>query len=366
MEHVNLALGNASLLALVVLECFLLHFVWKEKIPWKEVITNLNSGHILLWIGRGFEVAAYYYLVKHFSLNLLNSWNAQLLWLFAFVSWDFCFYWMHRYNHVIKLFWSIHSVHHEGEFFNLSLGIRNSWYSSISSLPFFVILAIIGVPFHQFVVVSSIHYFIQFYNHNHLVKKSFWLEYILITPSHHRVHHGKNEPYVDKNFGGTFVFWDKLFGTFQLELEAIPVQFGVNNYQETFDPVKVNNNPVGVYLAGKAWFHRSEPKATPVSNLMLVTGALLLFLLLLCFIHLEDSLIFIERLPLILLLFMGTWGLGAMMEQSVIGKWLYVLGILFPGMIFTFFFQVDFYPFWIGLLLLQIHALYLAFKLPNS
>lgn len=362
MEHVNLALGNASLLVLVILECFLLHFVWKEKIPWKEVVTNLNSGHILLWIGRGFEVAAYYYLYKHLSLNLLNSWNAQLLWIFAFVSWDFCFYWMHRYNHVIKLFWSIHSVHHEGEFFNLSLGIRNSWYSSISSLPFFVVLAIIGVPFQLFVVVSSIHYFIQFYNHNHLVKKSFWLEYILITPSHHRVHHGKNEPYVDKNFGGTFVFWDKMFGTFQPELADLPVQFGVNNYQETFDPIKVNNNPVGVYFRGKAWFNRSEPKAKPVSNALLTIGALLLFLLLLCFIHLEDTLELKQKLTLIGLLFSGTWGLGAVMEQSVWGKKIYVGAVFIFSLAFTYFFHVDFAPFWFCLFFLQVHALYFAMK----
>jgi len=143
----NLALGTGLMLLMVIIELLILKFYKKEEIPWKDVVFNLNSGHILMWILRGAELAVFYFFLHNYSLNLFTSWSFIPIWVFTFVAWDFCFYWLHRLHHKVKLFWMVHVVHHEGEEFNLSLGIRNSWYSSVTSIPFFIILAILGVPF---------------------------------------------------------------------------------------------------------------------------------------------------------------------------------------------------------------------------
>ncbi|MBK7233917.1 MAG: sterol desaturase family protein [Saprospiraceae bacterium] len=244
MPNSELFLGNLLLLVLVIIEILVIKFYLKENLPWRELILNLNSGHILLWIFRGLEVSMYFYTAKYISLNWVEHLPYWGIWLLAFVLWDFFFYWLHRLHHFYSFLWSVHVVHHEGEHFSLSLGIRNSWYSSLTSFPFFIGLALLGIPVEVFVTVSSIHYFIQFYNHNHLVKRSGWLEHVLITPSHHRVHHGMNDPYLDKNFGGTFVFWDKIFGTFQSEIESHPVVFGTSAHLDSLNPVVVNNAPI--------------------------------------------------------------------------------------------------------------------------
>ncbi len=233
----------ALFLLLVIIEMIILHFVKKEQVPWKAIIANLNSGHILLWVFRGLIITAYLYIYKNISFQLFENWSELSQIIFTLFAWDFCFYWSHRFHHHIKFLWAIHTVHHDCEHYNLSLGIRNSWYSSLSSFPFFSVLAIAGIPIEIFLGVSAFHYFVQFYNHNNLVKKSGWLEYIFITPSSHRVHHGKNDLYINKNFGGTFVFWDKLFHTYQQERNDTPVEFGIHQPLLSENPFLMSNRP---------------------------------------------------------------------------------------------------------------------------
>ncbi len=124
--------------------------------------------------------------------------------------------------------WAIHAVHHEGEHFNLSLGVRNAWLSSLTSLPFFVPLALLGVTPEMFVAVSALHYSVQFYNHCGLVGRSGVLDRFMVTTANHRVHHGCNPEYIDRNFGGTLLLWDKLFGTYQRALADVPIRYGVH------------------------------------------------------------------------------------------------------------------------------------------
>ncbi len=323
METINLVWGNALLLLCVIIEILIIKFILKEKLPWKEIILNFNSGHILLWVFRGMEVAAYFYTVKFLSLGIVDGIPIWSQWVIAFVLWDFCFYWLHRTHHYFSVLWGVHVVHHEGEHFSLSLGIRNSWYSSLTSYPFFIIMAVIGIPVEMFILVSSTHYFIQFYNHNHLVKKSGWLEYIMVTPSHHRVHHGSNDPYIDKNFGGTFVFWDKFFGTFQREIADNPVEFGVHEPIHSNNPILINNIPI-LELIG---FENLKKKMNKVSfslpNLLLVSGALLLFVLLLFYIYYENSLAFEPKIVLFALVFLGTIGNGILSDGKWIGAFLW-------------------------------------------
>ena len=179
-----LALSFLIMLAFVLAELLILKWVRKTPVPWKDVIFNLNSGHILMWVFRGVEVAAFALLLRHANLHIVDQWPVAAQWVLAFFAWDLCFYWMHRLHHKIPLLWAVHVVHHQGEHFNLSLGVRNSWYSSLTNFPFIAILAVLGVPLEIFLVVSSLHYTVQFYNHNALVNKSGILDKFMVTPSH--------------------------------------------------------------------------------------------------------------------------------------------------------------------------------------
>ena len=245
--------------------------------PWLEAIANLNSGHLVLWFFRGLEVAGFAWVAQHASLHALDGWPPLAVGLLAFVAWDLGFYWLHRLHHRIGFLWAIHSVHHQGEHFNLSLGIRNSWLSSLSSLPFFVPLALIGVPVEVFVAVSSLHYTVQFYNHNGVVGQSGWLERVMVTPAHHRIHHGANPEYVDKNFGGTLLLWDRLFGTFQRPVPGVTIRYGIGNWRASYNPLWLNLLPV---LQGLGWASPAPASVQPLvpsQRRWLVAGAVLLF-----------------------------------------------------------------------------------------
>ncbi len=323
MANLEMALGNMLLLIFVVLELLIIKYTLKKALPWKELIMNLNSGHILLWIFRGLEVGGYYYASQYVSLHLINHLPSCLSWVFAFILWDFMFYWLHYTHHKIKWLWKVHVVHHEGEHYSLSLGIRNSWYSSLTSFPYFVVMALFGFPTEMFVTVSSIHYFVQFYNHNHLVRNSGWLDYIMVTPKHHRVHHGKNRPYIDKNFGGTLVIWDKIFGTFQEEISQNPVQYGVDEPVQSNNPVLVNNIP----FVNKRKIVDTDKNPQPVKlpNPLLISGAFLLFMELLLFIYLENVLQLQQKVLFFCIVFSGTIALGLLMDGKKIGIPLWIV-----------------------------------------
>lgn len=354
----GVAYATLLLLILVLAELLVVRLVMKEKIPWNEVILNLNSGHILLWIFRGMEVVGFHFILQHFSLDWIGAWPTVLQWAFGFLAWDFLFYWLHRLHHKWPLLWSIHAVHHQGEHFSLSLGIRNSWYSSLSSFPFFVPLAVLGLPLEIFVAVSSIHYTIQFYNHNRIVKKSGWLEYIMITPSHHRVHHGKNDEYLDKNCGGTFVFWDKLFGTFQQERDDIQLELGTLDKMDSENPFWANNIPVAKYLKIPIKSLSQKVNTSQFPPFFIALGAFILFGLLFHFILSEAGMPLMEKGVLFAMLFLGTIANGGLMEGKLWGTFAWGLLPLSLGVLYLVISnQTNLLPV-ILITLLAVHCLY--------
>ena len=352
----SLVYGNALLLICVIIELMVMRYLRKEPIPWKEIIANINSGHILLWIFRSLIITAYAFIFQNLSLSLISQWLYIWKWIFAFIAWDFCFYWNHRFHHHFKLLWAVHGVHHDGEHFNLSLGIRNSWYASLTSFPFFAVLAVIGVPLEIFIAVSGINYFIGFYNHTHLVKKSGWLEYILITPSHHRVHHGKNDIYVNKNFGGTFVFWDKLFNTFQAERMDTPVHFGIKDSVISKNPVEISNSRLLKQFVILNHIHRNIKVRFFLPVSLLILGCFLLFSLLLCFIYLEVSIQGIEKLLLFSIIFLGTIGSGGLSEGRTWGVAVWVFSTIILCSLFLVSFSVTLPLFLLLILGFMIHG----------
>ncbi|MET3132695.1 sterol desaturase/sphingolipid hydroxylase (fatty acid hydroxylase superfamily) [Oxalobacteraceae bacterium GrIS 1.11] len=309
------ALSFVAMLAFVLAELLVLKFARKQAIPWREVIFNLNSGHILMWVLRGVEVGVFGLLLAHANVHLVDRWPVAAQWLFAFIGWDFCFYWMHRLHHRLPIFWAVHVVHHQGEHFNLSLGIRNSWYSSLTSLIFVAILAVLGVPLDIFLLVSSFHYSVQLYNHNALVGKSGILDRFLVTPSNHRVHHGIDARYMNKNFGGTFLIWDRCFGTYQAELEGVPMQYGVPGAPKTDNPLWASNAPL-LRLVQRRWPGLRQAARFAVPDWFIGAGGVLLFGMVIYYVDHEGRMPGARQGLLFALIFGATIALGGLSDAK--------------------------------------------------
>jgi len=177
-------------------------------------------------------------------LYIFNNWKfmdmgeAWWSWVILFLGVDCVYYWFHRKSHEVNAFWAAHIVHHQSEEYNLTTALRQAWFQSSFSWVFYLPLAFMGFSPAMFVTVKAINLVYQFWIHTKLIRKMGFLELFMNTPSHHRVHHGKNPKYLDKNYAAVFIIWDKMFGTFQEEEEE-PV-FGITNTFRSWNPVWSN------------------------------------------------------------------------------------------------------------------------------
>jgi sterol desaturase/sphingolipid hydroxylase (fatty acid hydroxylase superfamily) len=171
---------------------------------------------------------------RFFSIPEASAWT----WAACFVSVDFLYYWFHRFGHEVGAGWAAHVVHHQSEEYNLTVALRQGAFQQFFSWMFYLPLALLGFPPLVFLTCSAINTLYQFWIHTRLVGRLGPLEWVLNTPSHHRVHHGRNPKYIDKNHAGTFIVWDRLFGTFKEEEEE-PV-YGITTPLRTFDPVRAH------------------------------------------------------------------------------------------------------------------------------
>jgi sterol desaturase/sphingolipid hydroxylase (fatty acid hydroxylase superfamily)/uncharacterized membrane protein YhhN len=183
------------------------------------------------------RVGIYVVVYERFAVVHLrpDDWR---VWLFALLAYDFLYYWNHRVGHECGLFWAAHVVHHQSENFNLSTALRQTSSGAFLSWIFYVPMAIAGVPPAVFVAAGLIDLLYQFWIHTELIGKLGWFDRIFASPSNHRVHHGVNDQYLDKNYGGVLIIWDRLFGTFVEEGEK-PV-YGVRGGLGAFDPIWAN------------------------------------------------------------------------------------------------------------------------------
>jgi len=160
----------------------------------------------------------FYYVYEHYALfNIPNVW---WVWILLILATDFVWYWYHRLGHEVNFLWAAHIVHHQSEEFNLSVSARITTFQALIRNVFWCLLPFVGFHPLMVVVILSVHGAYSFFTHTQMIGKLGWLEHILITPSLHGVHHASDEKYLDKNYGDVFVFWDKMFGTFQQEEEA--------------------------------------------------------------------------------------------------------------------------------------------------
>ncbi|XQE67523.1 sterol desaturase family protein [Pseudomonas sp. P3C3] len=181
-------------------------------------------------------VVPYAWLYEHARLWTLDP-TSPWTWLLGFIAVDFCFYWAHRSLHRYNLLWGAHQPHHSSEDFNLSTALRKGAFQTAFDWPFYLPLALLGLSLPLFLVLLGAQLVYQFWIHSQHVGRLGMLEWFMVTPSNHRVHHGQNDRYIDKNHGGVFIVWDRLFGTFADETEA--VRYGVTTPVRTFDPLRL-------------------------------------------------------------------------------------------------------------------------------
>ena len=168
-------------------------------------------------------------------------WAELASWVAVFILVDFAYYWSHRLSHGINLLWAGHVVHHSSEEYNLAVALRQSSLHGLMTWVFYVPLALVGVPWRMYVAAYALNLVYQFWIHTRAVGKlGRWTELVMNTPSHHRVHHGSDPEYLDKNYAGIFIIWDRMFGTFVPENEK--VQFGLTKDMPNHNPLRIAVN----------------------------------------------------------------------------------------------------------------------------
>ena len=207
-----------------------------------DSLNSLSAGVLSQASGlltKGFGLIFYLLAWEHIALFELSA-DAWWVWVFAFFLYDFCYYWAHRIGHERNVFWAAHVVHHQSEDYNLTTALRQTSTGFILGWIFFLPMALLGIPPLVLLTVGALNLLYQFWVHTRHVPKLGWLEWIFITPSNHRVHHAQNPIYMDRNYGGVFIIWDRLLGTFQEELDEEPVVFGVTTPLASWNPLWAN------------------------------------------------------------------------------------------------------------------------------
>ena len=237
-----LLIAMPAFLVLVLLEKLYGWYKGNDTVPLDDAVSSMSSGMTNVLkdvLGLSIQIVLYGTLLDHFSLFTID--NTILVYFIAFMVIDLYGYWTHRISHKVNLFWNEHVIHHSSEEFNLACALRQPVSTIVR---FFTILlipaAIFGVPTEVIATVLPLHLFMQFWYHTRHINKMGILEYILVTPSHHRVHHAINEEYLDKNLSQIFIFWDFIFGTFQKELDDVPPVYGISRPASTRNPFKIN------------------------------------------------------------------------------------------------------------------------------
>ena len=214
-----------------------------------DAINSLSAGILSTTLGyftKLLPLFAWGLVLENFAMmDMPLAWfdaspSGIVLWVTAALAWDFCYYWFHRFSHEVSILWAAHAVHHQSEDYNLSTALRQTSTGFLFGWIFYLPLFLIGFPLEVVITVNAINLIYQFWVHTQVVRRLGWLDYILVTPSNHRVHHAQNERYIDKNYGGMLILWDRLFGTFADEREDDPVVFGVRKPLRNWNPFWAN------------------------------------------------------------------------------------------------------------------------------
>lgn len=252
---------------LVAMPVFLALVLFEKWYGWRkgndtvrnmDMISSLSSGITNVTkdvLGLSIIVISYEWMYNHLAVVQVK--NTVLTYVIAFIALDFSGYWTHRISHEYNFFWNNHIIHHSSEEFNLACALRQSISGIVRIFVIFLLpAALLGVPGPVIATVAPLHLFAQFWYHTQHIGKMGFLEKIIVTPSHHRVHHAINKEYLDKNYGQIFIFWDKWFGTYQPEMEQVPAVYGITRPAQTWNPVKINFQHLWL-LTKDAWRTKS-------------------------------------------------------------------------------------------------------------
>jgi sterol desaturase/sphingolipid hydroxylase (fatty acid hydroxylase superfamily) len=237
-----LLIAMPAFFILIMIEKFWGIHKGNDTVPIDDMISSLSSGVTNSTkdvLGLSIAIISYGWLVDQFGIFSIGS--GWMTFVIAFIALDFAGYWVHRISHEYNIFWNNHIIHHSSEEFNLACALRQSISSIVRIFGIFLLpAAILGVPQEVISVVAPLHLFAQFWYHTRHIDRLGFLEKIIVTPSHHRVHHAINPIYLDKNYGQIFIVWDRLFGTYQDELADVPAVYGVTRPVQTWNPIKIN------------------------------------------------------------------------------------------------------------------------------
>ncbi len=224
-------------------------------------LSSLNFTLDIVIRGVCLFVLNYFYQFRFFEIQ-----HIVLYWVTLAVAEDFMFYWLHRIDHYCRFFWAVHVTHHSSEEFNLTVGFRSSVFQPLYRFVYFIPISLMGFKGVDIMFMYAATQIYGILVHTQLIKNMGVLEYILVTPSHHRVHHGSNVRYLDKNMGMFLIIWDKLFGTFQKEVDTDPVKYGLTTNIKTFHPITM------VFHEWKNIWNDLKKKTSFKNKLMYVFG----------------------------------------------------------------------------------------------
>ena len=234
------AIGAPIVLAMILFEA-LFSSAYNKNLYKKDdtlCTVGLLTGNVLMVFAlKGATLALHFYLFQFKLINLSELMPIWALWILTFVMIDFVFYIYHRISHRVNFLWAIHMSHHSSEEMNFAVSFRQAWFGPVSKIPFFMMMPLIGFDPTIIAVAGVISTLWGIVGHTQIVGKLGPLEWIFNTPSHHRVHHGSNSQYIDKNYGNLLIIWDRMFGTFEPEIE--PVKYGFVNNVNTYNPTKI-------------------------------------------------------------------------------------------------------------------------------
>jgi sterol desaturase/sphingolipid hydroxylase (fatty acid hydroxylase superfamily) len=227
---------------IIGIELLLSNLQQRKNYTKKNVAANIYL--MLLNMGLDFGLRAFTIGILGYIFKFaIIHWHIGIVyWVLLFVFEDMMYYWLHRFDHEIRLFWAVHVTHHSSDLMNFTVGFRSSVFQPVYRFMYFIPIVLLGFDPLDLLFVYSVTQIWGIFVHTEYIRKMGWLEYILVTPSHHRVHHGSNPKYLDKNMGMFLIVWDKLFGTFQAELSEVeyePIRYGLTKNLDNYNAVSL-------------------------------------------------------------------------------------------------------------------------------
>ena len=243
MHTSNLIAYVVPVFTLMIL-CEFIYGYLKKKNNYRlnDTVTSIGLGLMSRYpalLGLGVQGLVYAFISNQFNLGLLASYDPYV-WVIAFILYDLSYYWLHRSHHQIKVLWASHVVHHHGEEYNLSTALRQTGTDFLFKWIFYTPMLLLGIPVEIFVTVAALNLIYQFWVHTEHIKRLGILDYIFVTPSNHRIHHAQNKEYIDANYGGVFILWDRMFGTFIDEREDLKPIYGTSKALKSGNPLWAN------------------------------------------------------------------------------------------------------------------------------